>query len=197
MEESVQKLESLAKKKITYSIFWYVKFETPRIYPNWAVLQIHKYVVKILITEIIRAGLWSVIWLKWKAHIMERMHTGIAQTSYTNPLSYWVLNSPILYYKSKAFYLNIFSTHWSYEVIFSRISKVIVAQSCPTLCDPMNCNLPGSSVLDSPGKNTRVHSHSLFQGIFPTQGLNWVSCVAGRFFIVWATREAFIVNYGF
>ena len=121
MEESVQKLESLAEKKITYSIFWYIKFETPRIYPNWAVLQIHKYVVKILITEIIRAGLWSVIWLKWKAH-MERMHTGIAQTSYTNPLSYWVLNSPILYYKPKAFSLNIFSTYWSYEVIFSRIS---------------------------------------------------------------------------
>ena len=23
---------------------------------------------------------------------------------------------------------------------------VLVAQSCPTLCDPMDCNLPGSSV---------------------------------------------------
>ena len=26
--------------------------------------------------------------------------------------------------------------------------------------------------LDSPGKNTQVGSHSLLQGIFPTQGLN-------------------------
>ena len=25
---------------------------------------------------------------------------------------------------------------------------------------------------DSPGKNTRVGCHALFQGIFPTQGLN-------------------------
>ena len=23
---------------------------------------------------------------------------------------------------------------------------MLVAQSCPTLCDPMDCNLPGSSV---------------------------------------------------
>ena len=25
--------------------------------------------------------------------------------------------------------------------------KVLVAQSCPTLCDPVDCSLPGSSVL--------------------------------------------------
>ena len=25
-------------------------------------------------------------------------------------------------------------------------SSVLVAQSCPTLCDPMDCGLPGSSV---------------------------------------------------
>ena len=41
-------------------------------------------------------------------------------------------------------------------------------RSCPTLCNPMDCSLPGSSVLgDSPGKNTRV---GCLQGIFPTQG---------------------------
>ena len=27
-----------------------------------------------------------------------------------------------------------------------RSSSVLVAQSCPTLCDPMDCNPPGSSV---------------------------------------------------
>ena len=40
---------------------------------------------------------------------------------------------------------------------------------------------------------SRVHievgSHSLLQGIFSTQGLNQVSCIADRFFTVWATRE--------
>ena len=49
----------------------------------------------------------------------------------------------------------------------------LVTQSCPTLCHPMDCSLPGSSVHgDSPGKNTGVDSHALLQGIFPTQGLN-------------------------
>ena len=58
-------------------------------------------------------------------------------------------------------------------------------QSCLTLCNPMDCSPPGSSgeeefllprrdpSWDSPGKNTGVGSLSLFQGIFPTQGLNW------------------------
>ena len=41
-----------------------------------------------------------------------------------------------------------------------------VAQSCPTLCDSMDCPW------NSPGQNTEVGSLSLFQGIFPTQELN-------------------------
>ena len=107
------------------------------------------------------------------------------------------------------------------------------AQLCLTLCDPMDCSLPGSSVHgDSPSKNAGVGCHALLHGIFPTQGLNpgllhcmwilyhlshqesprtldWVdysfsrvsswprnwtrdSCIAGRFFISGATREAHI-----
>ena len=42
---------------------------------------------------------------------------------------------------------------------------VLVTQLCSvTLCDPVDCS--------PPGKNTGVGSHSLLQGIFPTQGLN-------------------------
>ena len=49
----------------------------------------------------------------------------------------------------------------------------LVSQSCPTLCDPMDCSPPGSSVHgDSPGKNTGVGCHALLQGIIPTQGSN-------------------------
>ena len=49
----------------------------------------------------------------------------------------------------------------------------LVAQSCLTLCDPMDYSLPGSSVHgDSPGKNTGVGYHALLQGIFLTQGSN-------------------------
>ena len=46
----------------------------------------------------------------------------------------------------------------------------LVTQLCPTLCDSMDCSLPGSSVHgDSTGKNIGVGCHAL-QGIFPTQG---------------------------
>ena len=49
----------------------------------------------------------------------------------------------------------------------------LVAQSGPTLCDPMDCSPPGSSVhADSPGKDTGVGWHALLQGIFLTQGSN-------------------------
>ena len=43
---------------------------------------------------------------------------------------------------------------------------------------------------NSPGQNTGVGSRSLLQGIFPTQGLNQISHIAGGFFTSWATREA-------
>ena len=55
------------------------------------------------------------------------------------------------------------------------ISSVLclVAQSCLTVCDPMDCSLPGSSVHgDSPGKNTGVGCQAFLQGIFSTQELN-------------------------
>ena len=44
-----------------------------------------------------------------------------------------------------------------------------VAQSCLTLCDPVDCSF---CPWNSPGKNTGVGCHFLLYGIFPTQGLN-------------------------
>ena len=38
-------------------------------------------------------------------------------------------------------------------------------QSCPTLCDPMDCSMPGFSVYgDSPGNNTGVGCMSTSKG---------------------------------
>ena len=46
-------------------------------------------------------------------------------------------------------------------------------EPCPTLCDPMDCSPPGSSVHGIvPGKNTGVGSHFFLQKIFLTQGSN-------------------------
>ena len=47
--------------------------------------------------------------------------------------------------------------------------KVSVSQSCPTLCNLMDCSLCS---WNSPDENTGVGCHALFQGLFLTQGLN-------------------------
>ena len=51
-----------------------------------------------------------------------------------------------------------------------RVVLCLVAQSCLTLCNPMDCSLPGSSVHgDSPGKNTAVTMTSTED--LPNQGI--------------------------
>ena len=61
--------------------------------------------------------------------------------------------------------------------------KVKFAQSCLTLCNPMN---PWNSL----GQNTGEGGLSFLQGIFPARDQTQVSCIAGRFFTSWATKEA-------
>ena len=80
---------------------------------------------------------------------------------------------------------NLIWRAWEHVIVESE-----VAQSCPTLCDPMDCSLPSSSV------------HGTFQAIV----LEWVaisfsrgssqprdriqvSCIVDRCFTAWATRE--------
>ena len=68
--------------------------------------------------------------------------------------------------------------------------------SCPTLGNPVDCSLPGSSVHgDSPGKNTGVGCHALLQGIFLSQGSNpsllRLPALAGGFFTTSASWDAF------
>ena len=74
--------------------------------------------------------------------------------------------------------------------------KVLVAQLCPTLCDPMNYSLPGSSV------HGIVHVRILEWVAIPFSRASsqprdriQVSCIAGRFFTIWDTREAPESNY--
>ena len=70
-----------------------------------------------------------------------------------------------------------------------------VAQSCPTLCDPVDCSLPGSSV------------HGIFQAIVlewiaisfsrgssQPRDRTWVSSIVDRRFTVWATREGLFLQ---
>ena len=67
----------------------------------------------------------------------------------------------------------------------------LAAQLCPTLCDHMDCSLPGSSV------HGTLQARILEWVFTPfSRGSSWprdrtqVSCITDRFFTVWATREA-------
>ena len=67
---------------------------------------------------------------------------------------------------------------------------MLVAQSCLTLCDPMDCSLPGSSVHGI--LQTRLLQWVFIpfsRGSFRPRDWTWVSYIVGRFFTVWATRE--------
>ena len=71
------------------------------------------------------------------------------------------------------------------------IMLLLVAQLYLTLCDPMDCSLPGSSV------HGILQARILEWAAMPfSRGSSWprdrtrVSWIAGRFFTIWATRGA-------
>ena len=68
-------------------------------------------------------------------------------------------------------------------------SESEVAQSCPTLSDPMDCSTPGSSVHGISQKHWSGLPSPSPEDL-PNPGIKpRVSCTAGRLFAVWATRE--------
>ena len=78
---------------------------------------------------------------------------------------------------------------WACDVSFFPKVKVKVTQSCPTLCDPMDCQAPLSMEFSRP----EDWSGWLFispGGSSHPRSQTQVSCIAGRFITSWATREA-------
>ena len=65
-----------------------------------------------------------------------------------------------------------------------------VAQSCLTLCDPMDCSLPGSSVHGILQARILEWVDIFFsRGTSQPRDISRVSHIAGRLFTIWATRE--------
>ena len=67
------------------------------------------------------------------------------------------------------------------------IVKVLVAQLCLTLWDLVDCSLPGSSVRGI--LQARILIPFSRESSWPRDRTR-VSCIAGGFFTIWATREA-------
>ena len=75
------------------------------------------------------------------------------------------------------------------------LSESEVAQSCPTLCNPMEGSLPGSAVYGI--FQTRIlewAAISFSRVLSQPRDQTWVSCIADRRFTIWATREASTSN---
>ena len=77
----------------------------------------------------------------------------------------------------------------------------LVAQSCLTLCDPMDCSPPDCSVHRILQARILVwvaipffrgSSIPFFRGSSQPRVWIWVFCIAGRLFTFWATREAYL-----
>ena len=77
--------------------------------------------------------------------------------------------------------------HWGAE----KFKVLLVAQSCSTLCNPMDCSPPGSTVHGiSQARILEWVAVSSSKGSSWPRNCTWVSCIVGRFFTEWATREA-------
>ena len=70
---------------------------------------------------------------------------------------------------------------------------VLIARLYLTLCNPMDYSLPCFSVPGILQARIVEWVAILFSGIFQPRDQTQVSCFAGRFFTIWATREALIV----
>ena len=65
-----------------------------------------------------------------------------------------------------------------------------VAQSCPTLCDPMDSSQPSSSIYGIfQARVLEQVAISFSRGSSQPRDRTRVSCIVGRRFTVWATRE--------
>ena len=67
----------------------------------------------------------------------------------------------------------------------------LVAQLCLTLCDPVDCRLPGSCVHGIlQARILEWVAISFSRGSSQARDQTWVTCIVSRFFTFWATREA-------
>ena len=83
--------------------------------------------------------------------------------------------------------LGMIQLHYLYCALWKWKSESIRKSVLSDSCDPMDCSLPESSVLEI------LQARILEWVAIPfSKGSSWpkVSCIAGRFFTTWATREA-------
>ena len=137
-------------------------------------------------------SLKAVNWAHYKAHLFLFVSCLLRITivGFLMPLSWKPL---LVYFFQLFFYFRWKGKSSPFYFIFarSRISESEVAQSCPTLCDPMDCSLPGSSVHGIlQARILEWVAISFSRGSSRPRDWTRVSRIAVRHFNLWATREA-------
>ena len=66
----------------------------------------------------------------------------------------------------------------SLQKSLSSVELHSVAQSCPTLCDPMDCSMPGLPVHHQLPEFTQTHVHQVSDAIQPSHPLSSPSSLA-------------------
>ena len=79
---------------------------------------------------------------------------------------------------------------WGTELIRPHESESVSCSACLTLCDIIDCGLPGSSVHEIfQARILEWVANPFSRGSSWPRDRTWVSHIAGRFFTVWVTRE--------
>ena len=107
----------------------------------------------------------------------------------------WLLTSSFFNYWPWGSYLSSQNLSDSICKLGIIMWKCEVAQLCPTLCYPMDCSLPGSSlhgILQA--RVLEWGAISFSRGSSRCRDRTQVSSTPGRCFNLWATREAHIIR---
>ena len=109
-----------------------------------------------------------------------------------SPTCSWIL----YHWTTREALSNIFVSPWETFCAIPMVNEaslsksLLLAQLCPTLCDPVDCSPPGSSVRGIlQARILEWVAISFSRGSSPPRDQTQLSCTAGRFFIIWATRE--------
>ena len=104
-------------------------------------------------------------WIKklWYIYTME-YYSAIKKNTFESILMRWMKLEPII--QSEV------SQKEKHQYSISSVQFSSVAQSCPTLCDPMNCSMPGFPVHHQLPEFTQTQVHRVGDAIQPSHPLS-------------------------
>ena len=150
----------------TYHIYPFICWQTFRLFPLSCLLQIMLQ--------------WT-----WECKYLFKILISFSSETYSRTKSLYIFTLPLHFV-----FLIFCLYHVPFPVSLSSTESE-VTPSCLTLCDPMDCSPPGSSVHGILQARILEWVAIFFsRGSSPPRDRTQVSRIAGRHFNLWATREA-------